>query len=684
MVTMVNTPHPKWVYIDFETRSRCNLKTAGGDNYAADPSTDILCMSAIDMETDQEWLWYPAEGALPDDLVEAINTAEFIVAQNARFDQLIWEFIAVDLYGFPALPRDKWYCSAAQCRVNAFPAALDAAARALDGKHRKDPVGGALIRKLSIPNKQTGEFTECAETLKAMGEYCLQDSRTGVEIVRGTRLLSAVEHEDWLVSEAINDRGILVDTELAQLALDYAMIEQDTIADELEEETRGDVTKHTQHVRIKKWLLDRLDGNLPAIAHMTKIIDGVEKISADKAVRSAMMTAADSGDITLPDDVYNVLLMVSDGNKSSVAKFKRMISLACPEDNRVRGAFLYAGAGQTKRYSSKGLQVHNFTRSCFGAEDAVVVKNIMAAGDPLNDVMGTLTKLLRPAIIPEDGKVFVVGDWSAIEGRFLPWLSKDKRAEKVLDVFRTDHPDSCQCAECDIYVNTAESMGIKDRQIGKVATLSLGYQGAVNAFMSMGKNYGLALPEGRIKAIVTDWRGANPWAPAFWAACERAAIDAMGDASVEKHAGRLRYVYLKKLIGGTLLCILPDGTTIQYPKARVEKETTEWGTKEAVTYMKASIAPTVDATEWPRSSLYGGLLVENATQAIAASLLREKLREIDGDVVLHVHDEIVLEVPASVAEITKIKLQECMERVPDWAGDLPLKAVPEIMSRYGK
>jgi len=349
-------------------------------------------------------------------------------------------------------------------------------------------------------------------------------------------------------------------------------------------------------------------------------------------------------------------------------------------DDRVRGAFLFAGAASTGRYTSRGLQLHNMRRDCWSADDAEHLALLMSedavleVGGESVPVMDGLSKLLRPALIPEEGHLFVVGDWAAIEGRVLPWLSDSAGGDAVLEVFKSGE---------DIYVKTADSMGIDSRQIGKVATLALGYQGGVGAFNSMARNYGVSLPEHEVKSIVEKWRHANAWAVQFWDALDRASKAAMSHPGVWQHAGMVEYVFLPDFIDGTLLCRMPGDHTIQYPQARIEEVQTPWGTANAITALKASFKPKADAKEWPRGSLYGGLLAENVTQSFAAMLLRNALRQVE-DAVADVHDEIVLEVPYDEADSAAKRLQDIMETSPSWAEGLPLTAEPSIMRRYGK
>jgi DNA polymerase len=671
----------KMVGLDFETRSKTDIKS-GVYKYASCPTTDILCLSVIDKDSGREWLWYPADGGFPLDMCIAIAEADLIVAHNAEFDRAIWEFIATNDYYAPTIPNEKWYCSSAQCRVNAIPAGLEKAARALKIKVRKDHRGKALIKLLSIPNKE-GNFNEDAKALIEMGAYCLQDTRLMLQVVNLTRMMSATEHLDWQITCDINERGAKVDVELAALAVTYAGDERDEIAELLTKITNGALTKHTQSVRARNWVLDQCKQNSDIVNLMTIYKNGEKKLTFDKGTRANLLELAASGEIELSDEILTVIELFDQGNKASVAKFQKMLDMA-EDDDRVRGAFVFAGASQTQRFASRGLQLHNMRRDCWSAEATEDLKDDMVNDFEIPDVMNTLSKLLRPTIIPEEGKVFVVGDWSAIEGRVLPWLAEDPRTEAVFGVFMANDADKTQL---DIYEHTAASMRIDDRQIGKVATLALGYQGSVGAFMAMAKNYGLSLPEAQVKGVVQKWRAANPWATDFWKKCERAALKAMRNAGTYVKIGRCQFVLVEGLIGDTLCGILPCGTIIQYPDARIDYVDTPYGSKHQVSYAKASLTPKADATEWPRHSLYGGLIAENFTQGAAGSILKHSLRELsirDAPVVLHVHDEIVLEIREAAAQWAAADLQSIMENPPEWANGLPLKAEPVIMKRYGK
>lgn len=659
------------VGLDFETRSEVDLKACGADVYASDPSTDIICCSFINKDNGQEWLWYPGQ-KIPHELILALQLATDVEAHNARFDELIYECIAVSDYGFPILPKEKWVCTIAQCRVNAMPASLDAATRAADAKHKKDHTGSALIRKLCVP--KDGVFNTDPTLIAKMGKYCMKDSRAMVGLTNTLRPLSDIDKRDWQINERINDRGILVDIELATLAQAYAAQEKDELGRQLSNLTDGAITKVTQTTKFLKVLKEELPAELMhCVQKPRKAASDPVKYTLDKAARGLLLE--EEG---LEPHHRDIITLIHEGGNSSVSKFTAMLNRADPITGRVHGAFIFAGAGQTQRYSSKGLQLHNMRRDCHSADEAEILKAKMRRGESIGEpVMDVLAKMLRPTVVPAKGHKFIVGDWSAIEARVLPWLSDSPGGRKVLDRFR--HYDA-NPEKGDIYTATASDMSMDDRQIGKVAVLSLGFGGAVGAFQSMAKNYGVTISDSYALSVVGKWRRANPWAVKFWGELEKAALKAVRRPRTVHAAGRVKYVFTPELLGGTLFCILPNDTVIQYPYARIDRGN--------VTAMKASVQPKSDSEdEWPRMSLWGGFLAENITQASSACLLRELLADMVEDefpVVGHCHDEVILEPHDYEVDVMLEECQSYMEACPEWAKGLPLRAVPEVFTRYGK
>jgi DNA polymerase len=267
-----------------------------------------------------------------------------------------------------------------------------------------------------------------------------------------------------------------------------------------------------------------------------------------------------------------------------------------------------------------------------------------------------------------------VADWAAIEARATPWLSADPLAEPVLDVFRAGG-DIYKREAAGIYNTTPEAVTGDQRQIGKVAILSLGFAGGVGAFSAMGRAYGVHMNEHEAQRIVDRWRRANPWAVRYWQKLEDAYTRAMRNVNHEFIVGRVAYMF----DGQHLWYALPSGRVLCYPFARLESD--------GVSYLKAAWKPAQDAKEWPRARLWKGLACENITQATANDLLRHSLRELDRmgfDVVLHVHDEIVIECASEAAEFVAEHLHEVMCTAPDWAQGFPLNAEVKVMERYGK
>jgi DNA polymerase len=571
-----------------------------------------------------------------------------IRAHNAAFERLIfWHVLDMDI------PLEQFYCTAAQARANCAPGSLEDVGRFAGLSMRKDHRGAYLVRKCCMPPFNT-------ELLPELIEYCEQDVRTMRAASQAMRELTPEELEDYHVNERINDRGVLVDINLCSAAVKYAADELREIEAAVVEITGGEVTS-VRSPRMRLWVQNRLG------PEALKLMQREDKMSIDKTVRANLLAIDDPEEV--PPDVKEVIQCADDLWASSVAKFDRLRNLACA-DGRVRGAFVFAGGSATGRASSYGAQVHNFTRKC--ADDPASVRHAMVRGHAIvpkygRRVTDVLRGMLRPALIPAKGSSLVVADWSAIEGRVNPWLSD--RGDKKLQHFREG---------LDVYkVNAAKTFNVsyddvnkEQRQIGKVQELACGFGGGIGAFAAMGRVYGVNLPEPQARKMVNGWRLANDWAPPFWRDLEVAYIRALRNKGKEFTAGKITYL----ADGKHLWYCLPSGRVLCYPFARFEDD-------GGITYAKASWKPAADAKEWPRARLWPGLACENVTQATAHDLLREALRRLDG-VVLHVHDEIVIE--TDQPEESKARLEEVMTTPPFWAAGLPLDVEASVMERYGK
>jgi DNA polymerase bacteriophage-type len=644
------------LWLDFETRSRCDLSSKGVYNYAQDASTDVLCMSYA-FDDDDVVTWTPDQP-----FPEAVRHHKgAIYAHNAAFERLIfWYVLQINF------DLTQFYCTATQARANCLPGSLEDVGRAISSNMRKDHRGSQLIRALSIP-RADGSFNNSPELMAEMVAYCEQDVRTTRAVSQAMRPLSDQELADYHTNERINDRGVLLDLPLAHAAVRYASVELEEIETLVADLTKGEI-KSVRSPKMKQWVMDRVGPQ--ALKMMEVYKDGEQKYSIDKSVRANLLVFAEENHEEIPAHVADVIQCASDLWASAVAKFSKLASLADEDDHRVRGAFVFAGGSATGRASSYGAQFHNFARKC--ADDPEAVRHAMVRGHSITPRFGkcvtdVLKGMLRPALIPAPGKQFVVADWSAVEARVTAWASADPQADEVLQVFR-DGRDIYKREAAGIYRVAEDSVDKDQRQIGKVAILSLGFGGSIGAFSAMGRNYGVIMPESDSRRIVDAWRRSNAWAVRYWTKLEEAYTRALRNPGREFTAGRVTYLYDKQ----HLWYALPSGRILCYPFAKFEGD--------EITYVKAAWKPAADATEWPRARLWRGLACENITQAVANDLLRHALRQLD-DVVLHVHDEIVLETADPDAPNT---LKQVMCTPPDWAAGLPLSAEVETMTRYGK
>lgn len=429
------------IWLDFETRSECDLKVAGVYNYARHPTTEVLCMSYAEDDGPVR-TWRPGESS-PEIKGQ-------IRAHNAAFERLIfWHVLKMPI------PLEQFYCTAAQARANCAPGSLEDVGRFAGTNMRKDHRGAALVRACCIPPYKDDLIPELIE-------YCEQDVRTMRAVSQAMRELTPEELEDYHVNERINDRGVLADVPLCHAAVKYAADELAEIQETVRTLTRGEILS-VRSPKMRLWVQDRLG------PEALKLMERGDKFSIDKTARANLLAIDDPEQV--PPDVREVIQCADDLWASSVAKFDRLAKLA-GHDHRVRGAFVFAGGSATGRASSYGAQVHNFTRKC--AEDPAAVRHAMVRGHSIVPQFGrrvtdVLRGMLRPALIPSPGKQLVVADWSAIEGRVNPWLSG--RGEDKLQQFR-DNLDP-------YVVNASQTFGVSyqqvdksQRQVGKVQELA--------------------------------------------------------------------------------------------------------------------------------------------------------------------------------------------------------------------
>lgn len=404
------------LHLDYETRSEIDLPARGAFVYAAHPSTSVLCLGWA-FDEDPVAVWVPGQ-PFPAAIREhfAAGARASIHAHNAQFEILITEhMLPRRVPDLPIPPLSAWYCTAAQARARALPGSLGDLGLCLGIEARKDRRGKELIKLLSVPqgyDPDTGAAFWNADPglLAEMIEYCRQDVVVERAAASVTPPLTEAEHADWLIGEAINRRGMKVDLKFAEAAVRYADEEMAEIRADLVRVTNGAITSPRQYQRIKAFLaphMDRDERIRKAMAVVrTDRRTGIEtrKVTLDRDARAKLKALAEIDPGILPEEVLEVIALTDEAGRSSVAKYGAMIDRA-DADGRVRGAYIYAGAGQTLRYSSAGLQLHNFPRAC--AEEPDGVRAAVLRHEPIDGVMDTLSSMLRPSIMAEEGHVLV-------------------------------------------------------------------------------------------------------------------------------------------------------------------------------------------------------------------------------------------------------------------------------------
>lgn len=715
-----------FAFFDWETWSKIDLTIVGGLKYVLDPSTEPLLLSwAIDDGPLKLWcpdlsgllapeVWTYVKGRMavvqepPADLVGLLKKPDgYLVAWNTAFDRQVWQQIATAELGFPEIRIEQTLDCMAQASASNLPGKLDMAGRALNIGQKT--VGGSAIMKRFADRNQPlpggkAEVDAAPWRDKAIKDaiamweiyldYSLQDTALLRDLWRVTRPLDAEEWQSYWTSEKINDRGMMADLDVCAGAVLYRDEEATFVEEECRRITNGVITKPTLTKQINEWVFERLPDDLAETMVKERDDEGyVTRLTGAKDVMGRLLEDINNSDAPPDDDVVELIELLQFGRSSSAVKFEKVLNQSV--DDRLTGSYVFNGAGQTGRFSSRGVQVHNLVRDFFPNELDILDK--VAARVPIEElreigpVSSVLSKLIRPTFMAPPKKLLVWGDWSAIEARITPWLAGTREAdEAVLKPFRQSDAD--HAANPDVYVLNAESIfnipaetiweryldGDKEakgmRQAGKVSVLALGFLGGVGALKAMARGYGMRLTNEEAKQIVDAWRDRNKWARRFGIKAEEAAFAALRTPMTIYKAGRLSYQFVPELLGGTLVCFLPDKRPIVYPMAKIAQIEKFEQKQDAIVYLNGM----------GRRSLWRGLQLENGTQATAASILRGTLDRIErahpGTIIGHTHDEVINEVDEDRAWGFADYLNETMVEGFDWSEGLPLAA--EIIVNY--
>ena len=629
--------------IDIETYSDISLRDAGVYRYVDSPNFEIL-LFAYSLDNGDTKIIDIANGEeLPLKLQEMIMDDKVIkTAFNANFERTcLSKFLNVHL------SPESWRCTALQSSMLALPLSLEGVGEVLGLDKKKMTEGKELIKYFCSPCKPTktnGMRTrnlpsDAKDKWELFKTYCIRD--VDVEKQIRSRLskypIPTKEQEIYCLDQRINDRGIKVDKQLVENAIICDHSYKETASKRAYELTN--LENPNSVAQLKSWL-------------KTKGLE-VDSLSKDKVKELVTET---SGDVK---EMLKIRLATS---KTSVKKYEAIRRSVC-SDERVRGLLKHYGANRTGRWSGQLVQIHNLPQNHI--EDLELARDLVLEGrfaeiELLYDnTPNVLSELIRTAFVPREGCRFIVSDFSAIEARVLAWLSGETWRTRA---FKSGADIYCASAS-QMFGVPVEKNGVNGhlRQKGKIAELALGYGGSVGALTSMGA-LAMGLSEDELPGLVSSWRNANPFITSYWWKVDKAAVMAVRDKLPSK-VGSVGFYYES----GMLFITLPSGRKLAYAKPRMGVN--KFG-GEAITYEGIG-----ESKKWMRLETYGPKLVENIVQAVARDILAEAMLRLESagfDIVCHVHDEVVLEVPYGKSNVHEIN--QIMGDSPVWASDLPLSA----------
>jgi DNA polymerase len=378
---------------------------------------------------------------------------------------------------------------------------------------------------------------------------------------------------------------------------------------------------------------------------------------------------------TATGDVAQALTLRTDAGKSSVAKIETMLEAVC-KDGRIRGLLLYHGAA-TGRWAGRLVQPQNFPRGDVKDPERyipLVYSKDYDAIDTQEPILSVISSLLRGMLVAEDGHRLIAADFAAIEARVLAWLANE---ELLLETFR-DGGDVYKVMASKVYGVAPGDVNKDQRQVGKMAILGLGYGMGAKKFTDSCAKAGIELSDDQAKAVVQLYRNTNRQITAFWSALNSAVIRAVKEPGSVHNVGAIKYTSR----GGYLWCVLPSKRPLAYAKPKVVERETPWGTtNEAVSFEGMDSF----TKKWERHDLYGGLLAENVTQAVARDIMADAMVRLENKgypLILSVHDEVVAEVPDGFGSVAEFESLMC--QVPDWAVGCPIDAEGYESTRYRK
>ena len=655
----------KNLFIDVETYSSVDIKESGAYKYIESPDFEILIIgyaldngpvNIIDLAQGEE---------MPEEFEEALLDPECIkVAHNAVFERLSFKRVGYNV------PAEQWYCTSVKAAYCGLPLSLDGVSKALNLTDKKLDTGKALIKYFSCPCKatringmRTRNYPEHApekwEMYKVYNKYdVLAEREIFFKLER--HIIPDIEREMYVLDQNINDRGILVDIELAEsaIAVDNAYT---ALLTQRAQQLTG-LENPNSPVQIRQWI--------------------------EKQTGCAVLSLSKE---TMPDllkefsdypDVIELLNIRKKLSKTSIKKYYAMLNCAM-KDHRVRGTFQFYGANRTGRWAGRLLQLQNLSKNHIAHIE--VPRELIRARDwesvemMYDDVADILSQLVRTALIAAPGKVFSVADFSAIEARVISWLANEKWR---MDVFRGDGK---------IYEATGAKMfnvpissitkGSVLRDKSKISELALGYEGSLGALRRMGGER-MGLSDTEMMSLVRKWRMANPAIVEMWKEIDEASKEAV---RYQRPVSCTCRNIIFDCDGEFMTIQLPSGRKLYYYGPRFKDK--KIGRSAMPSRVLCYQGVVQETKQWGEIDTYGGKLTENIVQAIARDLLGSSMLQLEAEgyhPVCHIHDECLVEVPEENAQAHYEEMSRIMGTPPEWASDLPLRADGYVTPFYLK
>ena len=632
----------KSLSIDIETYSAAPLKKCGVYRYCTDSSFEILLFGYSVDGGPVQVVDFTAGEQLPAEVLSALtDPAVTKWTFNTQFERVClsrWLGMSVGDY----LEPDSWRCTMVWAATLGLPLSLEGVGAVLGLEKQKLKEGKDLVRYFCTPAKDRDgnpyrhRPEDAPEKWERFKAYNLRDVETEMSIQQKLSRFPVPENiwDEYHLDQEINDRGIGVDMELVRQAIGMDACSKEKLTAQMRRLT--DLENPNSVQQMKQWLAE----------------NGLETDSLGKKEVAALLKTA-------PAPLSEVLLLRQQLAKSSVKKYTAMATAVCP-DGRARGMFQFYGANRTGRWAGRIIQLQNLPQNHL--PDLAEARSVVRSGDLAavemlyEDVPDTLSQLIRTAFVPQDGRKFIVSDFSAIEARVIAWFAGEQWRQEV---FAQGGDIYCASASQMFHVPVEKhGRNAHLRQKGKIAELALGYGGSVGALKSMGA-LEMGVPEDELKPLVDAWRTSNPRIVQFWWDMDRAVKRCVKERCATETHG-LRFTYES----GFLFITLPSGRRLSYVKPKIGEN--RFG-GESVTYEGVG-----GTKKWERLESYGPKFVENIVQATARDILMYAMQTLRCcSIVAHVHDELIIECDRRVSLSA---VCEQMGRTPPWAKGLLLRA----------